>query len=251
MDMVKSLKPNIIKAENNDNLAHEALQQFIDTAQNAIQSKGVFYVAISGGHTPTAFYELLSQESNYTQIDWEHVHLFWVDERCVLPSAEASNFGQAAHAFLLDVPIPGENIHRVSGESHNYEAAAKEYEQVILNVFKIRPGQVPQFDLIILGMGADGHIGSLLPNSTALFETQHLVCTVYRMDQDFSRITLTIPVIQQASKILILIGGRAKAEIVRDVFHSEPDEVKYPVHFLWPNMEKITWIIDCQAASLL
>lgn len=251
MDMVKTVKPHIIRAENSEALAQETLHQFLDAAQTAINRKGVFYVAISGGHTPTAFYELLSKADVYSQIDWRKVHLFWVDERCVRPSAEASNFGQAVHTFLLDIPIPGENVHRVSGESADYEAAAKEYEEVILNVFKIQPGQIPQFDLIMLGMGADGHIGSLLPNSTALFETRHLVCTVYRMDRDFSRITLTVPVIRQASKIMILISGRSKAEIVHEVFVSPPDEVKYPVHFLWPNMDKIIWIMDQQAASLL
>lgn len=251
MDMLRAFKPNIIKAENSRKLAQEALNQFIDSAQKAIETKGLFYVAISGGHTPTVFYELLSQESAYSQIDWDKVHLFWVDERCVLPSAEASNFGLAVHTFLLDIPIPGENIHRVSGESTNYEAAAKEYEKVMLKVFGINPGQVPQFDLIMLGMGADGHIASLMPNSHALFDTKNLVCAVYRMDGGLSRITLTVPVIKQASRIVVLISGQNKAEIVQQVFQSEPDEVKYPVHFLWPIMQKITWLIDQQAASRL
>lgn len=251
MGKIDTMKPNIIKAPDSETLAREALRQFVEAAQQAIQSKGTFYVAISGGHTPAAFYELLSEESAYSQIDWEKVHLFWVDERCVQPSAEASNFGLAVHTFLLDVPIPGENIHRVSGESSNYEAAAKEYEQVILHVFGLRPGQLPEFDLVILGMGADGHIGSLLPNSTALFDTKDLVCTVYRMDRDFSRITLTVPVIKQAARIVILVSGQSKASIVRKVLQSEPDEVKYPVHFLWPVMDKITWLIDAPAAAHL
>jgi len=103
----------------------------------------------------------------------------------------------------------------------------------------------------MLGMGADGHIGSLMPNTHALFDTKSLVCTVYRMDSNFSRITLTVPVIKKAARIVILISGEAKAEIVRQVFQSEPDEVKYPVHFLWPVMNKITWVIDRQAASFI
>ena len=251
MDTMRTIKPNIIRVENNVKFAHEALHQFMDAAEEAIHARGVFYVAISGGHTPAAFYELLSKEEVYSKIDWKKVHLFWVDERCVMPSAEASNFGLAVHTFLMDIPIPSENIHRVSGENSNFEAAAKEYEQIILNVFAIPPGQLPEFDLIMLGMGADGHIGSLMPNSTALFETTHLVCTVYRMDGDFSRITLTVPVIKQARHIVVLVSGQAKAEIVHHVFHSEPDEVKYPVHFLWPIMDKITWVIDTKAASQL
>ena len=251
MDMVKSDKPKIIKAETSRDLAKEALNQFVGSARRAIEARGAFYVAISGGHTPAAFYELLSEKAAYSQIDWGKVHLFWVDERCVSPSANASNFGLAVHTFLLNIPIPGENIHRVTGENADYAAAAKEYEQIILNVFGIRPGQLPQFDLVILGMGADGHIGSLMPNTHALFDTKSLVCTVYRMDKDFSRITLTVPVIKQASQVVILVSGQAKAEIVREVFQSEPDEVKYPVHFLWPIMDKITWLIDQKAASLI
>ena len=251
MDTTKIFKPNIIKVENSQQLAQEMLNQFINSAQKAIETKGVFYVAISGGNTPADFYELLSEESAYSQIDWEKVHLFWVDERCVPPSAEASNFGLAAHTFLLDVPIPGENVHRVTGEDTNYAQAAEEYEKIILNVFGLKPGQVPRFDLVLLGMGADGHIGSVLPNTNALFHTKSLVTAVYRMDANFSRITLTVPVFKEAEGIFILVSGQSKAEIVRDVFRSEPDEFKYPVHLLWPIMNKVTWIMDQHAAALL
>lgn len=251
MDMMKSFKPNIVQVQDSEKLAQEALDQFIDSAQKAIAAKGVFYVAISGGSTPAAFYKLLSEESAYSRVDWEKVHFFWADERCVMPSAEASNFGLAVQTFLQDIPIPGENIHRVSGENINYEEAAKEYEQIMLKVFGMAPGQVPQFDLIMLGMGQDGHIASLLPNSNALFDTKDLVCAVYQMDGGLSRITLTVPVIKQAYRVIILVSGQSKAEIVHDVFQLEPDEMKYPVHFLWPVMEKIVWLMDKQAASLL
>ncbi len=250
MDLVKNGKLNIVRAENGGQLAHRALEVFIQTAREAIDKRGVFYVAISGGNTPGMFYELLSEESSYSQIDWDRVHLFWVDERCVHPSAEASNFGLAVHTFLLDVPIPGENVHRVTGEEIDYAKAASEYEQTILNVFGLQRGQVPTFDLIMLGMGSDGHIGSLLPNTYALFDTDDLVSAVYKFD-DFSRITLTVPVLKQADHIIVLISGQAKAEIVRDVFLSEPDEVKYPVHSLWPILDKITWIMDQHAGSLI
>ena len=251
MDLLHEQKPKIVKAEDSEKLARKALSLFIDSACKAIDARGVFYVAISGGHTPAIFYELLSEESAYSRIDWRKVHLFWVDERCVPPSAEASNFGLAAHTFLLDVPIPGENVHRVTGEDTNYAQAAEEYEKVILNVFGLKPGKVPRFDLVLLGMGADGHIGSVLPNTNALFHTNSLVTAVYRMDAGFSRITLTVPVFKEAQEILILVSGQAKAEIVRDVFRSEPDEFKYPVHFLWPIVNKVTWIMDQHAAALL
>ena len=251
MDLVKNNNPNIIRVKNGQQLAVRALEEFVKTARHSIETKGVFNIAISGGHTPGMFYELLSEESAHSQIDWEKVHLFWVDERCVHPSAEASNFGMAAHTFLLDIPIPGENVHRVNGEEIDYAKAVSQYEQTILNVFKLKPGQIPVFDLILLGMGADGHIGSLLPNTYALFDTEDLVSAVYKMDGDFSRITLTVPVLKQADRLIVLISGEAKAEIVREVFISEPDEVKYPVHSLWPILDKITWIMDQHAGSLI
>ncbi len=251
MDLIKGHEPKILKAANSGNLAEKALIEFIDCAQKAIKEKDAFYVAISGGNTPATFYELLSEESAHTQIDWPKVHLFWVDERCVPPSAEASNFGLAVHTFLLDVPIPGENVHRVTGENTNYAQTATEYEQLITKVFGLKSGQLPQFDLVMLGMGSDGHIGSLLPNTNALFDTNNLVSAVYRMDGGFSRITLTMPVLKKAAQIIILISGQGKAEIVREVFQSEPDGLKYPVHFLWPIMDRITWIIDKQAGTLI
>ena len=107
MDMVKELKAKIIKAQTSRDLAKEALDQFVNAAQEAIKDRDVFYVAISGGHTPTAFYELLSEKSAYSQIDWKKVHLFWVDERCVAPSAEASNFGLAVHTFSVGCSCSG------------------------------------------------------------------------------------------------------------------------------------------------
>ena len=251
MGLVKNYKPNIVQVENGQQLAMRALDEFIQIAHETIDNKGVFNVAISGGHTPGLFYEMLSEEPAYSQVDWSRVHIFWVDERCVHPSAEASNFGLAAHTFLLDVPIPGENVHRVSGEEIDYAKAAKDYEKLILNIFHMKRGQIPEFDLILLGMGADGHIASLLPNTYALFDTEDLVSAVYKMDGDFSRITLTVPVLRMARKLIILISGQAKAEIVREVFRSEPDEVKYPVHSLWPILDRITWIMDKHAGALI
>jgi 6-phosphogluconolactonase len=242
---------HMIRPDDAEQLADLTLKYFIRSAQKAIHERGVFHVAISGGTTPVRFYEKLSNASNRSKVEWEKVHIFWVDERCVPPSSHASNFGLATHTFLLDVPIPGENIHRVTGESDNYADAVAEYERVIRAVFNLPAGQLPKFDMILLGMGADAHIGSILPNSYALFDTDDIVSTVYRMDGDFNRITLNIPVIKEARRIVILVSGQNKAQIVKDVFHSEPDPVKYPVHALWPVMNKIRWLIDKPASELL
>ena len=157
----------------------------------------------------------------------------------------------AATTFLNKVPIPPENVHRVSGEECDYNTAVRQYEEAIRSVFKISEGQIPKFDLIVLGMGNDGHIGSLFPNSCALFDTTDLACAVYVMDGGYSRITLTSPVITAAGHLIILISGSEKAEILRDVLQDEPDEVKYPIHTLWPILEKVTWFVDSDAGRYL
>lgn len=240
-------QPHISTPANPGELADLSLNYFVKYAREAIAQRGVFRVAISGGSTPVKFYEKLPK----VKVEWEKIHIFWVDERCVPPSSEASNFGLATHTFLLDVPIPAENIHRVTGEADDYADAVTEYQQVIRAVFNISKNELPEFDLIILGMGSDGHIGSILPNTYALFDTDELVSAVYRMDGDYNRITLTIPVMKEARRILILVSGQNKAEIVKNVFQTEPDPVKYPVHSLWPVMGKIRWLIDKKAAGML
>jgi 6-phosphogluconolactonase len=139
----------------------------------------------------------------------------------------------------------------MSGEVSDYDTAVHQYEQTIRDVFKLKPGQLPSFDLIILGMGDDGHIGSLFPNSNALFDTQDLVSAVYFMSGDYNRITLTHPVICAAKHLIILIGGLEKAEILKEVLCGEPDEIKYPVHTLWPILDKVTWLVDADAAKYI
>ena len=249
MDTIKSGKKNIIRVGTSEDLAHAALSSFCGRARVAIVEKGRFNVAISGGHTPERFFELLGCTDEGRSVEWDKVQVFWVDERCVSPEADASNYGLAAHTFLDKVAIPPENVHRMSGEVSDYDTVVKEYEQTIRNVFNLSPGQLPCFDLIILGMGDDGHIGSLFPNSAALFDTQDLVSAVYFMDGNYNRITLTHPVICAAKHLVILIGGSEKADILKEVLCGEPDEVKYPVHTLWPILDKVTWLIDEEAAK--
>lgn len=237
--------------KNADELAETALKHFMQACRESIEQKDVFYTAISGGHTPTLFYQKISHRAVHSQIDWKKVHLFWVDERCVEPSGPASNFGLAVRTFLQEVPIPFENIHRVTGEVADFSEAAEDYQRTIRQTMNIRPGEIPVFDLIILGMGADGHIGSIFPNTYALFDTEDLVCTVFRMEGDHSRITLTVPVLKAARRLMILVSGSEKAQTLRSVFSLEPDPVLYPVHALWPVLDKVTWIVDDAASSLL
>lgn len=251
METINNTELNITHVATPEDLALTALDMFINSANKAIQAKGTFNVAISGGQTPTKFFELLGGTAEAGTVQWDRVHLFWVDERCVPPDAEASNYRLAAQTFLAKVPIPEANVHRVPGEWADYAKAVRDYAGTIHRVFNLAPGQVPQFDLIVLGMGPDGHVGSLFPNAYARFDTDALVSVVYFAGGDYSRITLTHPVLCAASHLVVLVSGPEKAEILRDVMQSELDEVKYPVHTLWPILHKVTWVIDSQAAKYL
>lgn len=248
MAKVKQKSTNIVRAGSKDELARISVETFLNAADQTIAQNGIFRVAVSGGHTPEKCFEFLS-DANYPK--WDKIQLFWVDERYVPPEDEHSNYLLAAKTFLQKVGIPQENIHRIPTESNDVAEAASLYEQTIRNVFKLRPGQLPEFDLIVLGMGKDGHIGSLFPNTYTLFETEHLVSVVYVMDDKLNRITITHPVMQAAKHLMVLVSGSEKAEIVREVFEDEPDEVKYPVHTLWPILDKVTWLMDEDAAKLL
>ncbi len=240
----------IINVDSSADLAGEALNIFVNRAQEAIAAKDIFHVAIPGGHTPREFFELISHTEKAKVLPWNKIQLFWVDERCVDVDSKDSNYKLAAETFLSEILIPAQNIHRIHGESSDYIEAAGDYEKTISSIFSLEPGQLPKFDLIILGMGPDGHIGSLLPNSYALFDTEDLVSVVYQMD-GIDRITLTHPVLCAADNLVIMVTGREKAEIVREVFREEPDEIKYPVHTLWQILDKVTWLIDKDAATYL
>jgi len=248
---VSDSKLNIALVGSPEDLALTAFEVFMDDAAKAIESNGKFHVAVSGGHTPERLFELLGILPSAKIFAWDKVQMFWVDERCVPPEAEASNYGMAAHTFLDKVSIPPSNVHRVIGECNDYNRAVINYEQTICEVFKLAPGQKPAFDLIVLGMGADGHIASLYPNSYALFDTEDLVSAVYFMGNKCNRITLTHPVLCAAKHLMILVSGPEKAAILKEVLYHEPDEIKYPVHTLWAFLDKVTWVVDRQAGKYL
>jgi len=251
METTAKYKPNVEIAPDPEILAQRSVELFVAEAQKAIKTKDAFYVAISGGHTPKRFFELLGEVPQANSLPWDKIRLFWVDERYVDADSQWSNYKLAADTFLAKVAIPEENIHRIPTEYDDFQAAASCYEQTIREVFGLKENQSPEFDLIVLGMGAEGHTGSLFPNSYAAFDTENLACVVYVMDEDLNRITLTHPVLRAASHLAILVSGREKAGILKEVLTSEPDEVRYPIHALWPILDKVTWLVDKEAAKAL
>lgn len=251
METFASYKPNIEIVSDEESLAHQSLEFFITNGRGAIEKRGVFYVAVSGGYTPRRFFELLGEAPEAKALAWDKVHLFWVDERYVAPDSQWSNYKLAADTFLTKVGIPQENIHRIPTEYEDFKLAARHYEETIRGVFDLKENQIPEFDLIVLGMGAEGHTGSLFPNSYAPFDTEDLACVVYVLDKKLNRITLTYPVLRAASHLVVLVSGEEKADILKEVLTTEPDEVRYPIHVLWPILDKVTWLVDRKAAKSL
>jgi 6-phosphogluconolactonase len=250
--MEMTAKYNLEVASDAEDLAYRMVQRFLRAAHEALDSQGIFHTAISGGHTPARFFRLLAVTPEVKSLPWDQIHVFWVDERYVPPDSEASNYKLAADAFLDRVGIPPANVHRIPTEYEDINDAVRAYERTIRSAFDLAPGEMPEFDLIVLGMGGDGHTGSLFPGSYAAFDTDDLACVVYVMDDTtLNRVTLTHPVLLAARRLVVLVSGREKAPTLREVLLSEPDEVKYPIHVLWPALDKVIWLVDREAAGEL
>ncbi len=251
METATNYEPNLEIASDPEHLAARSVEIFVDEAQNAIKAKDTFYVAISGGNTPRRFFELLGEVPKAKSLSWDRIHLFWVDERYVPPDSQWSNYKLAADTFLPKVAIPDENVHRIPTEHSDFKVAARRYEETIREVFGLAEDQIPEFDLIVLGMGAEGHTGSLFPDSFAPLDIENWASVVYGLDEKLNRITLTHPVLCAASHLAVLVSGEEKADILKEVLTSQPDEVRYPIHVLWPILDKVTWLVDSHAAKLL
>lgn len=249
METTADYKPNLQIASDPEALAKKSVELFVADAQKAIRAKNTFYVAISGGHTPRRFFELLGELPKAKSLPWDRTQVFWVDERYVPPDSDESNYRLAAETFLREVSIPLDNIHRIPTEYDDIKVAAQHYEEAIREAFGLRENQIPEFDLIVLGMGVEGHTGSLFPDSYAPFDTENLASVVYILGEKLNRITLTHPVLCAASHLVVLVSGQEKAGILKEVLTSEPDEVRYPIHVLWPILDKVTWLADRDAAK--
>lgn len=240
-------QPNIEVLPGHDELARRCVDIFVDQARDSFSDRGVFKVAISGGKTPKHFFELLSE----TELDWSKVHLFWVDERYVPKDSHWSNYKLANDALLKKIDIPQENVHPIRTDLPNSNQAAQQYEQTLKNVFNLGEDALPEFDLVVLGMGADGHTASIFPQSYASLDTDDLACVVYMLNDKLNRITLTYPVLKAAKKIMILVSGEEKARTLKEVLTEEPDEIKYPIQALWESFERIVWVVDQDAAKYI
>jgi len=226
-------------------LSRAAADIFVASARQAIAERGRFLVALSGGTTPIALYGLLVT----APVDWGSVHVFWGDERWVPPEDAESNYGQARRALLSHIPLPSKNIHRIKSEL-KLEAAARDYAAV-LKRFAEPPLDWPRFDLVLLGMGEDGHIASLFPGSAVDAGTAVVAVTADYQDRPTQRVTLTPLVFNAARHILFLVSGANKSQTLASVLKGDPRPDRYPAQRLQPSGGRITWLVDAQAGSLL
>jgi len=228
-------------------LARQAADTIQDVASTAISQTGRFSIALSGGSTPKTLFELLAAEYGQ-KIDWANSHIFWSDERCVPPDDADSNY-KMAHETLLDhIPLPASNIYRIKGELDPVEGASQ-YEETLHTYFH---DQLPRFDIILLGMGDDGHTASLFPGTEALNERQRWVIPnhVATVKQTW-RITFTVPVINNAANVMFLIAGTGKAARLKQVIQGAYTPNELPSQLIKPTDGNLIWAVDHAAASLL
>jgi 6-phosphogluconolactonase len=233
-------------------LARRAVEYLVEMAGEAVEAQGRVRIAISGGSTPKAAFELLADPSQpwLRRMPWEMLDIYWVDERCVPPGDAQSNYRMTREALLDHVPLRPEQIHRIEGELEP-EAAAARYESELRSSFGLESSGSPRFDLIALGLGADGHTASLFPHTEAIHETTRLVASNRVPQLEGPRVTLTWPVINHSRSVFFLVSGHDKAAVLKEVLTGPHDPERLPSQLIWPASGILTLILDRAAAALL
>jgi len=234
-----------------EEVARGSARLFVDYAWQSIAKHGQFMVALSGGTTPKRMFQLLASDQFKGQVDWAKVHVFWSDERAVPPTSSESNYGMARRELLIRVPIPEGNVHRMEAEKPSIGRGAHEYEEVLRKYLDLDDRGFPRFHLIFLGMGQDGHTASLFPGGRVTRQTSRWVSTPMVTKLNMRRMTLTLPVLDAAMRVVFLVVGPEKAEILREVLQGKADP-PYPAQLVQPRHHGIkTFLVDRAAAALL
>jgi 6-phosphogluconolactonase len=228
-----------------------AAEEVVSATNEAVAQRGRFAIALSGGSTPKSLYTLLATNAR-TVLPWDRMFFFWGDERHVPPTDSESNYRMADEAMLAKIPVAASNIFRVPAENPDAAAAAQAYEETVQKFFALKPGEFPRFDLILLGIGPDGHTASLFPETAALQEKSRLVVANWVEKFKTSRITFTLPVLNAARRVAFLVSGTDKAPALHAILEddSAPGE-RYPAKLVRPSDGKLIWFLDRAAASEL
>ncbi len=242
-------KPEIRIFDDLEQLSWAAATRFEEQARVKVIDKKPFCAALSGGSTPKMLYELLGSATFGGRVRWTNVHLFQVDERCVPPDDAQSNYRMIRQALIELSPLPEGNFHRMRAELPDRAGAAREYSEELAGVLKPQPGEWPQFDLIFLGMGPDGHTASLFPGSAGLNERTAWVIPNFAPALKSDRLTLTFPVLNAAAHVIFLIAGADKADTLQRVLKGPPGQ--FPAQLIQPVSGRLSWFIEKSAAGKL
>ena len=243
------MKADIRIFKDSSALSQAAAEILIEAARHAIETRGRFLVALSGGGTPSGLFRLLANEPYRSEIDWKKTFVFWGDERCVPPDDTGSNYHQAHEILLKHIPLPKENILRVKGELQP-EQASKAYAQTLKDFAD--PGlDWPRFDLVLLGMGDDGHTASLFPGSPVEASSPTLTVTGHYQSRPANRVTLTPLVFNSARKVLFLVTGEGKTVTLNRVLSDVLNREQYPAQRIQPTDGQVIWLVDEAAGSKL
>jgi 6-phosphogluconolactonase len=233
-----------------DALSLAAANELVQLARAAVSERGVFRIALSGGSTPKRLFGVLAARGAAT-LPWEHVDLWWGDERTVPPDDAESNYRMARESLIDPLQLPAANVHRMAGEVADHDAAARAYERELVGAL----GSPPIFDLILLGMGPDGHTASLFPGSPGLGETARWVVanpvTSPLVHGSTTRLTLTAPAINAARHVRFLIAGADKAAVLAEVLEGPRDPARLPSQLIEPHTGDLAWLLDTAAAARL
>jgi 6-phosphogluconolactonase len=243
-------KPEINIVVNYEDLCERVTEEILVLSSKKIASQGKFTMALAGGSTPKGIYECMVEPYYRNEFKWEKIHLFWGDERWVPHGDQRSNYRMVSEALISKVKIPSGNIHPVRTDACDPETSAHLYEKVIGKEFQLNKDEFPIFDLVLLGLGQDGHTASLFPGNPALVVKDRLVVSTSQEGIPEKRITLTLPVINHAAMIFFLISGQEKAGVVAEVLENKKKS-NYPAKMIEPYQGSVNWFLDKAAASEL
>ena len=233
-------------------IARRAAQEFVQAAAAAVRERGSFNVALAGGSTPKALYSLLVGDPVLrSQVPWDKIHLFFGDERHVGPGHADSNFRMATEAMISKAPLRKDQVTRIKGENPDAEEAAREYEQDLRSYFKLKPGEYPRFDLLLVGMGNEGHTLSLFPGTKALHPGERIVARNWVGKLFTDRITLTASAACSAALILFMVTGADKALALKGVLEGPYEPEQMPAQLLQPKNGRLLWLVDAAAGGML
>ncbi|MHC4268520.1 MAG: 6-phosphogluconolactonase [Planctomycetota bacterium] len=241
------MKKNIHIYPNKEKLVAATTERVVGSIEKVIKENGLCNMALAGGNTPGGVYSMLAANPYQDRLDWSRLHLFWGDERMVSPEHQDSNFRMVRETLLDHVAIPDDNVHRIHGEIAP-EQAAEEYASLLNDHFKTN---LPGFDIILLGLGEDGHTASLFPETDAVEECEQHAVAVFVPRFDSWRVTLTLPVLNAAREIYFLVSGRSKSDIMQRIMSIKQPSKEFPATMVDPVNGELHWMLDSDAMILI